>query len=710
MARAVKASTEPRVVNARNERNFMNNANGHSTQERPLDERPACDVPIGSRAADGAPVKRFAHVRSLASTWLGQWKAALSGSPSSDLVAGLTVAAVALPLNVALAVACELPASAGLVAGAIGGGLAALFGGAPLQVSGPAAALASMVLMLNRDFGAAGVALASVFVGVASIGFGLLRAGRFAGKVPEAVLAGFTTGVGLKLLDQQIPELLGFGYRTSDIARMLHEPRWLHDVSWAALVCGLLVAFVIVALARFSRFPAAIVGIGLVTLISVYVGFDVKRVGELPSSFPSPTLPLVGDRWFALLLATLPLAFLAPVESLLSAKALDRLSGDRAKHEPNLELVGQGIANIGSGVMMGMPVTGVIVRSSVNVQSGGRSRLAALVHAVVLASAVLFLSKYIAHVPLAALAGLLCVIAVRLIEGKEFLKLLKSEPAHAVAFAVTALGAVSGHLMTGFVLGLVICGVKAFVARRRPENAAKASPAKTNLRAVVDEGSRLVPSQAKPPAHRPWLSNILDRGHRASTAYIHGKASVIGRVDMGEHVHVAAGTSVRADEGSPFFIGADTNVQDGVIIHALKDKRVRVGGEDWAVYIGEGVSVAHGAIVHGPCYVGDHSFVGFNAIVHDSVVGKGCFIGHAAVVVGVEIPSGRYVPNGAIVDTAEAVLRLPHATEMHAAFSEDVVQVNRGLVAAYRARDESGDLDVLVRDESSLPPSSNAAE
>lgn len=454
----------------------MIDAVGKASLERTLDQRSSAD----SAAAEivDAPVGRPSHLRSLASTWLAQWKVALEKSPSSDLAAGVTVAAVALPLNVALAVACELPPAAGLVAGAVGGGLAAIAGGAPLQVSGPAAALASMVLLLNRDFGATGVALASVFVGVASIGFGLLRAGRLAGRVPEAVLAGFTTGVGLKLLDQQVPELLGLGHRTVDLARTLHEPRWLRDVSWATLVCGLVVAFVIVALARCARFPAAIVGIGSVTVMSVYVELDIERVGDLPSSFPRPTFPLVGERWSALLLATLPLALLAPVESLLSAKAVDRLSGEHAKHEPNLELVGQGVANIGSGLMMGMPVTGVIVRSSVNVHSGGRSRLASLVHAVVLAAAVLFLSRYIAHVPLAALAGLLCVIAVRLIEGREFLRLLGSEPTHALAFAVTALGAVSGHLMTGFVAGLALCGLEALVTRRRSRRSVSTSSAR----------------------------------------------------------------------------------------------------------------------------------------------------------------------------------------------------------------------------------------
>ncbi len=116
---------------------------------------------------------------------------------------------------------------------------------------------------------------------------------------------------------------------------------------------------------------------------------------------------------------------------------------------------------------------------------------------------------------------------------------------------------------------------------------------------------------------------------------------------------------MRADEGTPFFIGANTNVQDGVVMHALKERKVVVAGEEWAVYVGKNVSIAHDALVHGPCYVGDDTFVGFKAVVHDAIVGARCYVGIGAVVVGVEIPDGKLVPHGQVVDTAEAVDRAP---------------------------------------------------
>ena len=141
---------------------------------------------------------------------------------------------------------------------------------------------------------------------------------------------------------------------------------------------------------------------------------------------------------------------------------------------------------------------------------------------------------------------------------------------------------------------------------------------------------------------------------------------------------------MRADEGAPFHIGANTNIQDGVVIHALKEKFIRVGGELWAVHVGERVSIAHDALVHGPCHIGDDTFVGFKAVVHDAIVGSGCFIGIGAIVVGVEIPDNKFVPHGTIVQSPEQVKALPEASASHGHFNEDVVNVNRGLAAAYR--------------------------
>lgn len=292
-------------------------------------------------------------------TWLGGWREVFTGkSLVADALSALTVGAVALPLNLALAIASGLPASAGLVAGAVGGILAAAFGGAALQVTGPAAALQVLVLAVSVRFGATGVAAATVMIGVMQLLMALSRAGRLARFVPESVLAGFTTGVGLKLLDAQLPELLGFDYRVSELAAMMHRPEWLKEVEWLAAVSGLFVALFVVGTRQFKRFPGALVAIAAVTFVSNYLGWDITRVGEVPNRLPSLLLPTVrDDQWLDLFLATLPLALLAGVESLLSASAIDRMAPERPKHHPSLELFGQGIANTVVGLMQGMPVS-----------------------------------------------------------------------------------------------------------------------------------------------------------------------------------------------------------------------------------------------------------------------------------------------------------------------------------------------------------------
>ncbi|MGH8553759.1 MAG: hypothetical protein ACRERS_10725, partial [Methylococcales bacterium] len=182
-----------------------------------------------------------------------------------------------------------------------------------------------------------------------------------------------------------------------------------------------------------------------------------------------------------------------------------------------------------------------------------------------------------------------------------------------------------------------------------------------------------------------WAMNIARNGSFHRTAYIHPKATVIGRVVLGPFVHIAAGASVRADEGTPFFIGANSNIQDGAVIHALKDRYVTVHSERWAVHIGERVSVAHQALIHGPSAIGDDSFIGFKSIVHDSVLGPGCFVGIAATVVGVNVPPGRRVPHGAVIEKQIDADSLPEAGAAHRDFNDDVVDVNRGLARAYRA-------------------------
>ena len=622
----------------------------------------------------------------LKENWFGVIK---SKNILQDTLSAITVASVALPLNIALAVACGLPASSGLLAGAIGGGLAAIFGGSSLQVTGPAAALNVMVLVITKDYGPVGICFACIIIGLIQLLLSFISAGKFIKYVPEAVLAGFTTGVGIKLLDNQIPEMFGFDYTVLQLIKMLNHPTWLTEVSWLAVVCGLFVALLVTSCKQFKRFPASFIGIVIVTALSIHLNWNIERVGSVPSVLPYPSFPMISsDKFLSLFIATLPLAFLASIESLLSAQAVDKISNAKKPHNSNLELFGQGLGNIGAGFVGGMPVSGVIVRSTVNVQSGAKTRLSALLHAVLLILSILYFSEIMSSVPLASLAGLLCVVGLRLIEVKVFIHFLKTSKFETLAFLSAGIGTVTGHLLSGLTIGCIIYFIEKWINKKEKVPEIKV-PNKINRRAILPNIYK--ESKLKRPTHfelesekTSWLSQIRDKASIAASSFVHHKASIIGKVVLGDHVHIAAESSIRADEGSPFYIGSNSNIQDGVVIHALKEKWVSVGGNDWAVYIGENVSVAHQALVHGPCFIGNKSFIGFQAIVHDSVIGSHCYIGIGAIVVGVEIPDGRYVPHGIVVDSLDKVEKLPLVTDAHLNFNEDVVDVNKGLVAAYK--------------------------
>lgn len=637
----------------------------------------------------------FEAYQEIGESWVESWKEALQFKfLGHDFLAGMTVAAVALPLNLALAIASGLPPEVGLIAGAVGGAVAAIFGGSLLQVTGPAAALNFMVLGIATQYGSKGVLAAAIFTGLICLLLAIFRMGKLANWVPEAILAGFTTGVGLKLLDGQIPALFGFKGHSSELLKSLHQPAWLFNVSWFSAVCGLTVALMTVSMARWRRVPAALLGIILVTWLSNYLNWNIPEIGEIPSVLPSPKLPALElNQWFELFLESIPLALLGAVESLLSARVMDRMTNATKPHLPDLELFGQGLANLMAGFFGGMPVTGVVVRSSVNFQSGGKTRFSSLFHSILLLLAVLYLSHWIAIVPVAALAGLLCVVGIRLVEGATFLHLLKESNIGVLSFVVTAGGTVSGHLVEGLLFGGLVHLVHYWLNRGKNKNPdfenSKPAPylEKIGIRAVLDSHQ----AQARKQSHfdgtsegHLWLPNLKQEARVSKSAFVHPDASVIGKVILGENVHVAADCSIRADEGSPFFIGPDSNVQDGVVMHALKDKKVSVGGERWAIYVGKNVSMAHQALIHGPCYIGDHSFIGFKAVVHDAVVGSHCYIGIGATVVGVEIPNGKYVPHGMIVDHSSKIELLENVTDAHLHFNEDVVAVNRGLAAAYR--------------------------
>lgn len=642
------------------------------------------------------------NLSELVNFWISDVRESIEkATPAADLSAGLTVAAVAIPLNLALAIAAGLPPAVGIISGGIGGFIGALLGGSRWQVTGPAAALNFMVAALVSQHGAIAAAAAAIIVGIIQVLLCFLFAGKLIKFVPEAVLIGFTTGVGLKLLDGQIPLLLGIDHDIVELVSTLHDPVWLHQVSWFSFICGLFVIMMMLSLRQFKRFPAALVGLVLATAVSVYLKWKLQRVGVIPDQIPDAQMPQLDiATWTQIAMSCIPLGLLAAAESLLSARSLDRMTGNTKPHNSDVELFGQGVANLGVGLFGGMPVTGVMVRGTANVQSGAKTRFAAAAHGLILICAILFAGKILGQVPISALAGLLCVVGFRLVEFKELIHLFKTNKLYAIAFLFATVGTVTENLVTGLLAALAICYVEHLLtSTKRAAEKEKAGQRQQGIRAILQAGhhheERKKNAYLLNTRNTQWSRHVNEQPTIAPSAFVHPNATVIGRVILEDNVHVAAEAALRADEGTPFFVGADTNIQDGVVLHALKEKWVTVGEEKWAIYIGKEVSMAHQALVHGPCYIGDHTFVGFKAVVHDSVVGSHCFIGIGAVVVGVEIPDNRFVPHGMIVDSLEKVNTLPIVAPEQMHFNEDVVEVNQGLAEAYRFLDYNNKMPAI---------------
>ncbi len=192
--------------------------------------------------------------------------------------------------------------------------------------------------------------------------------------------------------------------------------------------------------------------------------------------------------------------------------------------------------------------------------------------------------------------------------------------------------------------------------------------------------------QSAPPT--PWDSD-LDQPTIPASAYVHPQCSLIGDVRLGENVIIAPNTSIRADEGAPFCIGANTNIQDGVVIHGLEQGRVLGSDQQaYSVWIGEGTCITHMALIHGPAYVGNECFIGFRSTVFNAQVGHGCIVMMHALIQDVEIPPGKYVPSGAVITTQQAADRLPDANESDRTFSHHVVEINQALRAGYRCAND----------------------
>jgi SulP family sulfate permease len=380
-----------------------------------------------------------------------------------DLVAGLTVAVVALPLAMALAIASGAPPETGLHTAIIAGFLISALGGSRVQIGGPTAAFIPVVFVIIEKFGYGGLILCTLMAGVMLIVAGLLRIGTLVKYMPQPVITGFTAGIAVSIFSSQVKDL--FGLRMGGVPAEFFsrwQAYWQHtgDFNATAIAIALASLVLIVLLRRlWPRSPGFLIAVIAGTLATSLFALPAEtigsRFGDIPAMLPRfeiPSIPLA--RTWELLPSAFTIAFLAGVESLLSAVVADGMIGSR--HRSNCELVAQGVANVASALFGGLPATGALARTATNVRSGGRTPIAGMLHAFFLLIFMLLLAPMMRFVPLATLAAVLIVVAWNMAEFESFKHLLRGPMGDRIVLLVTFALTVMFDLTMAIEVGLVL--------------------------------------------------------------------------------------------------------------------------------------------------------------------------------------------------------------------------------------------------------------
>lgn len=388
------------------------------------------------------------------------------GDLRADVLAGLTVAIVALPLSMAIAIASGVGPERGLFTAIIGGFLVSLLGGSRFQIGGPAGAFIVLISACVTATGIDGLILATLLSGVFMIAMGVLRLGTYIKYIPYPVTVGFTAGIGVIIFTSQIKDLMGLSL-TGEPAAIIPklEALWAAKNSFTPAAFGVAIAVIamIVSLKRLRpHWPGMLIAIAVAATLSAVLHLPIEtiasRFGELPRVLPAPALPQINA---ATLQAALPwaasFALLGSIESLLSAVVADGMSGRR--HRSNAELVAQGVANMGAALFGGFCVTGTIARTATNVRAGSRGPISGMLHAVFVLLFMLIAAPLAGYIPLAALAGVLALVAWNMAEKAELWALIRSTRGDAMVVIVTFLLVVFRDLTEGIVVGFALGGL-----------------------------------------------------------------------------------------------------------------------------------------------------------------------------------------------------------------------------------------------------------
>lgn len=398
------------------------------------------------------------------------------GDLRRDAMAGLTVAIVALPLSMAIAVGSGVSPDRGLYAAIVGGFVVSVLSGSRFQIGGPAGAFIVLVAGTAATFGIEGLLLAVLISGALLTLAGVLRLGSLIRHIPHAVTVGFTCGIAVTILASQLKDLGGLrlnGPETGPlISKLSGLAAALPTLNTAALALGLGTAALIFTLKRWRpTWPGMLIALAGASIAAVLLHLPVETIGSrfggIPHALPLPHLPDIGlQKVLQILPTALSFTLLGGVESLLSAKVADGMTGRR--HRSNMELVAQGLANMASAVFGGISVTGTIARTATNVRAGGGSPVAGMLHAAFLLLFMLVAAPLASFAPLAALAGVLVAVCWSMAEKAEFYRLLGDWRTAVVLLATFGL-TLGRDLITGIVAGCLVAAVLALAKRAVPE-------------------------------------------------------------------------------------------------------------------------------------------------------------------------------------------------------------------------------------------------
>ncbi len=387
-----------------------------------------------------------------------------------DIVAGIIVAIIALPLSIALALASGVEPASGVYTAIFAGFIVALLGGSTVQIAGPTAAFATVVAGIVATKGMSGLIIASLMAGIILILMGVLRLGTLIKYVPKTITVGFTAGIAVTIFLGQIKDFLGLTYidGAKPIEAIEKIEANIHNIStfnWQSLLIGAVCLAILIIYPRFEkRVPPSLIAVfvgALVVLIIPVLNNGTYTIGELyniPSGFPKFTLGNVSiklDDIISLIPNAFTIAILAGIESLLSCVVADGMV--KQKHNPNAELVAQGLGNMASVAFGGIPATGAIARTAANIKNGGRTPLSGMVHSLVLLLVVLFLIPLASLIPMPCIAAILFIVAYNMSEWRSFLKILKEKDiCNIVVMCLTFALTVIFDLVVAIVVGLAL--------------------------------------------------------------------------------------------------------------------------------------------------------------------------------------------------------------------------------------------------------------